>query len=169
MSESTAKKPGESLFGLLMLAFSIALFWQAYEISGFTSISSPGAFPLAVAAIMIIASCNNILKDLKRPSGNTGAEPFFTQILPPIVAIMIAVIFIFGILLETLGFVISAFAFLVVSIQFLHQRGIVRTILLSLLALTVIYVIFRLIFSVILPEGIVPEREIMAWLSSLFK
>jgi hypothetical protein len=31
-----------------------------------------------------------------------------------------------------------------------------------------IYAVFRLIFQVVLPEGIVPEAEIMAWIEQLF-
>lgn len=169
MSTVRAKKPGETLFGFLVLAFSLFLFWQAYEISGFSALSSPGAFPIAASGIMVVASCISLLKDLKRPAEIGGFEVFWSNVLPPIVSIMIAIIFIFGIVLDTLGFIISALLFLIISIQFLHQKGLVRSILLSLLALTVIYIVFRLVFSVILPEGIIPEREIMAWIGSLFK
>ena len=35
-------------------------------------------------------------------------------------------------------------------------------------ALLVTYVVFRLVFQVVLPEGIVPEREIIAWIERLF-
>lgn len=164
-----AKKPGETLFGFLVLAFSLFLFWQSYQISGFTALSSPGAFPLAASGIMVIASCISLLKDLRRPPSEGGFEVFWSNVLPPIVSIIIAVIFIMGIVLETLGFIISALIFLIISIQFLHQKGLARSILLSVLAITVIYIVFRLIFSVILPEGIIPEREIISWIESLFK
>ncbi|WP_290701052.1 tripartite tricarboxylate transporter TctB family protein [Amphritea sp.] len=167
MTAIHAKKPGETLFGFLVLTFSLFLFWQSYEISGFTALSSPGAFPLAASGIMVFASCINLLKDIRRPAEVGGFEVFWSKVLPPIVSIMIAIIFTFGIILDTLGFIISALLFLIISIQFLHQKGLVRSVLLSLLSLIVIYIVFRLVFSVILPEGIIPEREIMAWIGSL--
>jgi hypothetical protein len=38
----------------------------------------------------------------------------------------------------------------------------------SVASLIVIYVIFRLLFQVVLPEGIVPEREIMSAIGNMF-
>ncbi|NQZ32979.1 MAG: tripartite tricarboxylate transporter TctB family protein [Oceanospirillaceae bacterium] len=168
MSAPLPRKVGELFFGFIVLAFSVFLFWQAYEISGFSELSSPGSVPMAAAALMVLAACINLLKDLARPTSIDTARSFFRVVLPPIVAIMIAIIFLFGIVLETLGFIISAFIFLLVSIQFLHKKGFIRSFLLSLLALSVIYIIFRLVFSVILPEGLIPERDIMAWIGSQF-
>lgn len=168
MSAPQPRKVGELCFGFIVLAFSLFLFWQAYEISGFSELSSPGSVPMAAAALMVLAACINLAKDMQRPTSAEVARSFFSQILPPVVAIMIAIILIFGIMLETIGFIISAFVFLVVSIQFLHQKGLIRSILLSVFALTVIYIIFRLVFSVILPEGVIPERDIMAWIGSQF-
>ncbi|KEA65793.1 Tricarboxylate transport protein TctB [Marinobacterium lacunae] len=165
-SQHIYTKPGETLFGFLMVILSVYLFWQAYSIAGFESLSSPGAFPLAATALMVITSCIACVQNLRLPSEVQGH--FFKEILPPVVALMIAVILIFAVVLDTLGFIPTALAFLFLTIKFLHRGGLLRTALLSLMVLTLIYVVFRLVFKVVLPEGIVPEREILAYLSDLF-
>jgi len=76
---------------------------------------------------------------------------------------------IYSVVLESLGFVLSSFVFLFVSIQFLYRRNVLTTLTISLLALIVVYIIFRLIFQVVLPEGIVPEREILSSIKSLWR
>ena len=50
MEPHATRRPGEVVFAALMLAISVFLFWNAYKISGFSSKSSPGAFPLAATA-----------------------------------------------------------------------------------------------------------------------
>ena len=70
--------------------------------------------------------------------------------------------------LETVGFIITAFVFLFATLRYLHKSSWQRSFLLAFMVLVIIYVIFRLIFQVVLPEGIVPEREIMAWVEDLF-
>ena len=47
MSQERQKRPGEDAFGILMLALGLVLVWQSHAISGFESLSSPGAFPMA--------------------------------------------------------------------------------------------------------------------------
>ncbi len=165
-SQHIYTKPGESLFGFLMVILSGFLFWQAYNISGFESLSSPGALPLAATALMVITSCVSCVQNLRLPAEVQGH--FFKEILPPVVAVMIAIIFLFAVILNTLGFILTALAFLFLTIKFLHRSGTVRTLLLSAMILVLVYVVFRLVFKVVLPEGIIPEREIMAALADLF-
>lgn len=162
MSEVVPKQPGETLFGFLMLALSLFLFWQAYEIAGFSALSSPGAFPMAVSAIMVVSACVAIVHDFKRPSDPFEWQHFFERILPGTVAAMIGIIFVFAVVLENVGFLITAFVFLVICIQMLHRQGIGQAVLISAVGLVFIYLVFRIIFVVVLPEGIIPESEILS-------
>lgn len=162
MSEVVPKQPGETLFGFLMLALSLFLFWQSYEIAGFSALSSPGAFPMAVSAIMVISSCVAIVHDFKRPADSFEWQHFFERILPPVVGVMIGIIFVFAVMLETVGFLLTAFAFLVITIKMLHKGTMAYTTLISALGLVVIYLVFRVIFVVVLPEGLIPESDIMS-------
>ena len=168
MTSVSPRQPGETLFGFLMLAFSLFLFWQAYEISGFTALSAPGTYPMAVAAIMVISSCVSILHDRQRPAEQFSWHAFFQQILPAAVAILIGLIFVFAIMLETVGFLITAFLFLVISIQVLHRGAIGQNLLISAAALVAVYLVFRVIFVVVLPEGLIPESDIIYNLKQLF-
>jgi hypothetical protein len=161
------RKPGERIFCLLLVLGSVYLFWQAYNISGFSSLSSPGAFPLAASAAMILASCVTFLNTLKIPAAEDVR--FVYHCFPPVVAFIMALILIYSVVLESLGFVLTSFVFLFISIQFLYRRSPLTTLAITLLSLIVVYIIFRLVFQVVLPEGIVPEREILSSIKSLWR
>jgi putative tricarboxylic transport membrane protein len=160
--EHRRKRRGEDLFGLIMVVFSVGLFWQAYAIAGFSALSSPGAFPMAAAAMMVIGSLIVAYGNLK----NTASRDD-TPILPAQVAIFTGLVLVYAVLLSPLGFLPSSFLFLFAGTRLLYPRaGWLWTGAVSLGALIAIYVIFRLVFQVILPEGIVPEREILSGFSS---
>ncbi len=55
------------------------------------------------------------------------------------------------------------------SVLILSRRGLWYSAWVSLVCLAAVYVIFRLVFSVLMPEGIVPEREILAFIAHLFE
>ena len=42
MSSPSLRKPGELIFALLLVIFSVFVFWQAYKIAGLSSMSSWG-------------------------------------------------------------------------------------------------------------------------------
>lgn len=166
MSNPIFRQPGERIFCFLLVVFSLYLFWQAYQIAGFSSLSSSGAFPLATTAVMIITSCIVFINSLKLPKDENST--FFYHCLPPVVAIVMAAILVYAVILESLGFILSSALFLFCTIQYLYRRNVLTTISLTLLALIIIYIVFRLLFQVILPEGIVPEREIIAAIRKLW-
>lgn len=166
-TDHTKNKPGETVFGFLMLAFSLFLLWQAYEIAGFSALSSPGAFPMAAAAIMVVTSIIICIQNLKLSTPSESR--FFKDVLPPVVITMIVLVAIFSAVIDSVGFILTAFVFLVISIKYLYRHSWPRTIYLTVIILATVYVLFRLIFEVVLPEGIVPEREILAAISDLFR
>lgn len=69
----TARRNGLWLFDAVAQCF---LFWQAYQISGFEALSSPGAFPLAAAGIMVISSCVVVVKNARRQSPSQVVDSF---------------------------------------------------------------------------------------------
>ena len=168
MDTTPARKPGETGFNILLLLGSIFLFYQAYKIAGFSALSSPGAIPMAASAVMVISACIIVVKDLARPKAEGGAKAFFTQILPFTIAVMCGLIILFAVVLQKLGFVLTGLLFLWVSIWFLQKRSPLSAALIALLCVVIIYVLFRLIFQVILPEGMIPEREIIASIKHFF-
>ncbi|RJL16341.1 tripartite tricarboxylate transporter TctB family protein [Paracoccus siganidrum] len=167
MHTTRSKRPGEDIFGLATLAVSIVLLWQSYEISGFSALSSPGSFPMACSAVMVLGSLLVVRDNVRRnrQATTTGDR---MPIITLTGVIFMALILAYALLLEPLGFLLSSFLFLMAGMMLLYRGGVVKTLGIVLLALAIIYVVFRLIFQVILPEGVIPERQIMAALGNLF-
>ena len=157
------KRPGQDLFGLMFLAASVFLFWQSFRIAGFEALSSPGAFPMAVSATMVVASLIVVIGETRKRRERDG-DP----ILPLTVAIFIGLVLAYAVALAPLGFIPSTFLFLAISTRLLYRSGWLATLGLAVGALVVIYVVFRIVFQVVLPEGIFPEREMMSAIEGLF-
>lgn len=160
--EHRRKRRGEDVFGLIMVVISFGIFWQAYSIAGFSALSSPGAFPMAAAAMMVVGALTVAYGNLKNAAPRDDAP-----ILPVTVALFTGLVIVYAVLLSPLGFLPASFLFLFAGMRLLYPRGgWVRSGIIALGALILIYVIFRLVFQVILPEGVVPEREILSGFSS---
>ena len=161
--EHHPKRRGEDVFGLIVLAVSVVLLWQAYGISGFSALSSPGAFPMAAAASMVIASVIVVLGNARSKGALSDA-----RVMPVTVAVFIGLVVAYAAALGPLGFLPASLIFLTLGMRLLYRRGGGRAFGLSLMSLIVVYVVFRLVFQVVLPEGIVPERDIIAGIGNLF-
>ncbi|MCF3640177.1 tripartite tricarboxylate transporter TctB family protein [Rhizobium sp. TRM95111] len=161
------RRPGELAFNAVLLAFSLFMFWQAYNISGFSALSSAGAFPMAMTAIMSLTAAIALLRSWRLPSAQGGFALFRKEILPSAVVVFSLFIFAYSVLLESLGFVLASFLFLMVSTWFLEGGRLKRALLLSLVSIVCVYIVFRVIFQVVLPEGVIPERSIMAGIVAL--
>lgn len=166
MDAKNRKKPGETVFAILLSVVSFFLLYEAFGISGFEALSSPGSLPMAAAFLMVVSSVLVLLQTL---SAEKQQEiQFWEDILPPVILVMVVFICLFAFALVPLGFIPTAFLFLTASIFALRKKGFFYSLAVSAFALVVIYVLFRLVFSVLMPEGVVPEREILAWIEALF-
>ena len=65
----------------------------------------------------------------------------------------------YGLLLEPLGFLPTSALFLIAVVRILGRRGWGWTLAVSLGSLALIWLLFRVVFSVLMPAGIVPEAE----------
>ncbi|RYH08036.1 tripartite tricarboxylate transporter TctB family protein [Tropicimonas sp. IMCC6043] len=166
MGPNNTRKPGEAIFALLLVLVSLGALAKAYGIAGFEGLSSPGAFPMAAAAIMLASALVVSVNTLR--ATRDGEAEMFRDILPANAAIMAVLILLYAIALRPLGFLLTSLIFLFVSTLILARRGVIFSALVSVFSLAIIYVIFRLVFSVLMPEGLVPEREILAWIGNLF-
>lgn len=161
-----SRRPGEAVFAILMLAFSLFLLYSAYGISGFEALSAPGTVPMATTLIMVIAAAMIAWRTSKLPQ--VTGETFMQQILPPVLIIMVLLLVAYGILLRPLGFLPTSALFLIVSVKLLWRQGWGRTLAVALGALLIIYIIFRIIFTVLMPAGIFPEAEMLQFFRNLF-
>ncbi len=69
-------RPGENVFVCLMMALSLFVLILAYRISGFSAISSPGAFPMAAGLVMVISAGLALLghRKLEKPDAKNFAD-----------------------------------------------------------------------------------------------
>jgi hypothetical protein len=160
------RRPGEAVFALLMTIGSAVLLWNAYGISGFEALSSPGSVPMATSAVMLISALVILAKTLRMKTAEN--ESLLKDIIPVVVMLMIVLLVGFGLLLTPLGFIPTAALFLIVSIKLLARRGWPMTLAVALGSLVVIWLVFRIVFTVLLPSGIVPEGEMIQYFRNLF-
>lgn len=158
--EERPKRPGETAFALILLGVSVFLLWKAFGISGFSALSSAGAFPLAVSAVMVVTAVMIVVATIRREPAEKVS--FFKAILPPVVVVMTVLIGGYAFLLEPLGFLPTSALFLFLAMVFLRHGKVVSSFGYALAGLAGVYVVFRLVFTVLMPEGVVPERELIA-------
>lgn len=147
-----ARKPGELVFAGLLFGLSIAITYLAFDISGLSSTSSPGTIPVLAAVVLLISSLITLIKTAKK---STNSEPFsFLGTVSTRLFLFFALIsFIYILLINQLGFLTASLMYLFVSSLVLYRRGPLLAILISINTLAIIYVVFRALFSVILPEA----------------
>lgn len=154
LSGPAARRPGEMVFSLLLVVFSVTAFWQSYAISGFTGLSEPGVFPMLASATMLVSSLL-ILKDVvsKPENPEAGFTRFRQQIVPLRLVGVILLILAYVVAMPLLGFVASSAGFLFLSFWYLWRKGPLVSAALTVVSLAVIYFIFRQVFQVVLPQG----------------
>lgn len=160
------RRPGELGFALFLTAVSAYLLYSAYGISGFSALSAPGSVPMATTFAMLVAAAIVAIRTarLKRVTHETLSR----DILPGMVIFFVGLLIAFGLMLRPLGFVTTAALFLIVSLKVLTRRGWGYTLALSLGSLVVIWIVFRVVFTVLLPAGILPEAEFIQFFRTLF-
>lgn len=152
MSSASTRRPGEMAFVLLLVVVSLLAAWQAWTISGFSSPSSPGMFPMFAAATMVVSGLL-ILVDTARRRREAGDGGFLSEITPPRLIVFAAMIVAYMVALQPVGFLGSSFVFLFAAMAYLNRGSVLLNLVLSAASLALIYVVFRHVFSVVLPAG----------------
>ncbi len=155
--ETDLRRPGEMVFAAVMVAASLGLLWNAYGIAGFEALSSPGAIPMATTLAMLVSAVLILVKTARLPLDKS--ETLAKDILPIVVVIFAVLLVGYGVLLRPLGFLPTSALFLIAAIKILARRSWIWTLTISLSSLAVIWLIFRIVFTVLMPAGIVPEGE----------
>ena len=117
MKENRKLRAGENFFAWLMMAFSLFVLTQAYLISGFSSISSAGTFPMGAAAIMVLSMALVLLNNVKleKPDSDDLKDELHRaakEVLPRVFLVYTGVIIGYMILIQPLHFLPSSFAIL---------------------------------------------------------
>lgn len=159
MSTPQRRLAGELSFSILLALFSAFMLYQAYAISGFESFTSAGAFPMFATFVMLVTGAKIVRDTARTPrlestSGSGLLRQFAMQITPAVIVLFALAIMVYMLLLEKLGFLLSSYLFLNVSMCLLGGRRIWLNLLISAASLAGIYLIFQTAFSVVLPHGI---------------
>jgi putative tricarboxylic transport membrane protein len=154
---SSANRPGELIFVIVLVVFSAIALWQAWLISGFKGLSEPGVFPMLAAGTMLVSGLS-ILRDVfstaRDSSGKKSqSEGFFQSVLPIRLIVMISLVGLYIASMPWLGFILASGVFLFSSFVYLWRKNIVISVLLTAFSLSCIYGIFRVVFQVVLPKG----------------
>ncbi|CAM3550927.1 Tripartite tricarboxylate transporter TctB family protein [Vibrio aerogenes CECT 7868] len=147
------RKPGELVFNGLTVILSFFLVVQSSQISGFTAWSAPGFFPVLASLIMLVASVFSFVRSCRISPPTLPMISFWRRVLPRQIIIMMISVIAFAFALSLVGFLPASLVFLFVTIKIFHGTNGVKTLLISVVSLAVIYLIFRGVFQVILPES----------------
>ena len=156
MESKRKLRAGENVFAWLMLALSGFILVQAYLISGFSSIDSPGTFPMGAAAVMVVSSVLVLLKNqrLTKPDAATlrgELQEAAATVVPKVFLLYSAIIIGYMVLIKPLHFLPSSFAFMLISIIYLKGGKPLKALLISTVMLAFIYLVFQYFFRVVLP------------------
>lgn len=162
---SHPRKPGELAFAVFLAGASLLLLWSAYGISGFESLSAPGAIPMATTATMVVTSIIILKRAIATKAGLDGS--FFGTVFPVRIALIVGMLLAYAVALQPLGFLPTSALFLVLTIKYLSNRSWVFSMTIGLVSLICIYLVFRIVFTVLMPAGIVPEGQMLAWVRNL--
>ena len=147
-------RPGELVFALLIVVFSVAALWQSYSISGFSGKTTPGVFPMIASGVMVISGVVVLMSATQLPAPPEGAPGFLAEILTQRHMVVIGLVLAYVLLMPLIGFVASSAVFLFCSFQFLWRKNPLLMLALTGVTLVIIYVVFREVFQVVLPQGI---------------
>ena len=148
------RRPGELVFALLIVVFSVAALWQSYSISGFSGKTTPGVFPMIASGVMVISGIVVLMSATQLPAPPEGAPGFLAEILTLRHMVVIGLVLAYVLLMPLIGFVVSSAVFLFCSFQFLWRKNPLLMLALTGVTLVIIYVVFREVFQVVLPQGI---------------
>lgn len=156
MHTSHPRLPGELTFIVAATLFSLFMLWTSFQISGIAW-SSPGSFPMLCAGIMLVTGAMNVVATARRKlelePGQSWLQQFVARLAPLTLVLFTGLIVAYMLLLEVLGFLLSSYVFLTVSMWVLGSRRLPLNLVVSLLVLAAIFIVFRTAFTVVLPAG----------------
>lgn len=155
MQDTHTRRPGELFFTVVLLVFAVTAFNLSYAISGFSGKATPGVFPMLASGTMIIAAIAILIGVLRKaPVQSHVAARFIAEVTPPTHIIVIVLVVAYVVAMPYIGFILSSGFFLMATFQYLWKKNVVITLSLTFVTLVAVYVIFRELFQVVLPQGL---------------
>ena len=147
-------RPGERVFALVLIVFSVFVFTEAYAISGFKGLTTGGVMPMVASAVMIISGVVILFQSARKPVNQTAPSTGVLSYLLPLPLVgFAAIVAAYAWLIPLLGFIVASGLFLFVSIWILWRKGPLITLVIAGISVAAIHVLFRIVFQVVLPTG----------------
>lgn len=147
-------RPGERIFALLLVVFAGYAFWESYGISGFSGLTTGGVMPMLASGVMVVTSLVVLSDTLRRPSRTDGGIANLIAYLFPLrVVLFTLLVILYVAVIPSVGFLAASGGLLFVSVWALWRRGPFWSLAIAVLSVGVIYLLFRVVFSVVLPTG----------------
>lgn len=144
------RRPGELVAAALFFLIGALGFYFAL---GMTSgeYSSPSVFPKLASVLIMTGSAVNFFHAVKKNQPEDGASvPGY--LFPRDVVVVLLLLVAYCLILPKLHFIASSYLFMVVGMVYLERgKNIIRSLVVSALALALLVAIFRYLFLVILP------------------
>jgi len=152
-------KPGEKGFAVFLLLFGGYFFQASVKLYlENPKPSSYGAVPLFVSSLIVLFSLAILINDRKKTSETKGLPAgkkiltTLAYIFPKDILIMMGLILAYcTALYQGVGFIVSTSLFLWVGICYLLRKNYVKNVLWTACCMAFILVVFRYLFSVVLP------------------
>lgn len=150
-------KVGEKLFNYILMILGIFAVYGASKISGIIpKTDSPGALPLFIAFSLCAFSLwiygeNRTFSPIHFNTYKERQKAFKELVFPNDILIMVVLLIIYSIGLDVIGFNISTFAFLWISMIYLTAGNWLKNLGYTAISLGFILIIFKFLFKVILP------------------
>ena len=140
---------GEKKFSVVLLLVSLLFLVGSLFIVPFKdlTITSPGGYPIFIAVLCVLCALHGVFiehKDYKDPE---GARSVFD---PTIIAFIVMLI-LYIVLINFIHYTFATLIFLFAAMFYLERRSWRRAILVSYISTFMILLIFKYIFSVIMP------------------
>ncbi len=149
-----ARRPGELVFACLLVGFAGWALWLSWAISGASGLAKPGVFPTLASAAMLASGLFVLRDTIRAERGPHGWVAFRTAVLPTRVLVTIGLVAIYVAIMPWLGFLAASALFLFVTIAYLWRRGPLLSAAVTVGALISVYLVFRIAFQVVLPQGV---------------
>ncbi len=137
---------GSALFFIILGGF---MAWQAAKLSiGSPRMPGPGFFPFCLSIFLIIVALIILLRGLKLPPRVQESGQKWGRVTLALVAI-----FVYALVLETLGYLISTFVLMVLLLNMMGKRSWWFAPTVSAIITLASYILFKVWLEVLLPRG----------------
>ncbi len=140
---------------MIWLVFSVAVCVESYRLNiGNLHNPGPGLYPFGIGLIMVFISITVFLSSIFGQKRNEPAEEPEEEANKKTLILVIAALFVYAVILEALGFVLSTFFFILFLLTVIEKKKWYAAISFSVLTTVMIYAVFNLWLDSNLPRGI---------------